>query len=50
MWGTFLSEPLPIEALVGRYPASKLIGRIPIARPEKTFHPHRKTSEDCMGD
>ena len=30
MWGTFLSEPLPIVALVGRYPASKLIGRIPI--------------------
>ena len=30
MWGTFLSEPLPIVALVGRYPANKLIGRIPI--------------------
>ena len=30
MWGTFLSEPLPIDALVGRYPANKLIGRIPI--------------------
>ena len=22
MWGTFLSEPLPIVALVGRYPAN----------------------------
>ena len=31
MWGTFLSEPLPIVALVGRYPANQLIGRIPIA-------------------
>ena len=31
MWGTFLSEPLPIVALVGRYPANKLMGRIPIA-------------------
>ena len=30
MWGTFLSEPLPIVALVGRCPANKLIGRIPI--------------------
>ena len=30
MWGTFLSEPLPIVALVGRYPANKLMGRIPI--------------------
>ena len=32
MWGTFLSEPLPIVALVGRYPANKLIGREPIRR------------------
>ena len=30
MWGAFLSEPLPIVALVGRHPANKLIGRIPI--------------------
>ena len=29
MWGTFLSEPLPIVGLVGRYPANCLIGRIP---------------------
>ena len=36
MWGTFLSEPLPIVALVGRYPANKLIGRIPI-HVRKTF-------------
>ena len=32
MWGTFLSEPLPIVALVGRYPANQLIGREPIRR------------------
>ena len=31
MWGTFLSEPLPIGALVGRYPANKLMGRIAIS-------------------
>ena len=27
LWGTFLSEPLLIVALVGRYPANKLIRR-----------------------
>ena len=30
MWGTFLSEPLDIVGLVGRYPANYLIGREPI--------------------
>ena len=30
MWGTFLSEPLDIAALVGRYPANKLMSRMPI--------------------
>ncbi len=30
MWGTTLSRPLPIVALVGRYPANQLIGRTPI--------------------
>ena len=30
MWGTFLSEPLPIVALVRRYRTNQLIGRIPI--------------------
>ena len=30
MWGAFLSEPLSIVALVGRYPANKLMERIPI--------------------
>ena len=29
MWGTFLSEPLPIVGMVGRYPAIYLMGRIP---------------------
>ena len=32
LWGAFLSEPLPIVALVGRHPANKLIGREPIRR------------------
>ena len=30
MWGTFLSEPLRIVALVGRYPANQLMRRMPI--------------------
>ena len=30
MWGTFLSEPLSIVGLVGRYPANCLIERMPI--------------------
>ena len=30
MWGTFLSEPLSIVVLVGRYPANNLMERIPI--------------------
>ena len=36
-WGTFLSEPLPIVALVGRYPANQLMGRIPIAHRNQPF-------------
>ena len=30
MWGTFLSEPLDIVAMVGRYPTIKLMSREPI--------------------
>ena len=30
MWGTFLSEPLGIVAMVGRYPAIQLMPREPI--------------------
>ena len=38
MWGTFLSEPLPIDALVGRYPANKLMGRIAISYRKTLFN------------
>ena len=38
LWGTFLSEPLPIVALVGRYPANQLIGREPIRRRRNFQH------------
>ena len=30
VWGTFLSEPLDIVALVGRYPTNQLMSRMPI--------------------
>ena len=41
MWGTFLSEPLSIVGLVGRYPANCLMERIPI------FHRNSLKSLSC---
>ena len=38
LWGTFLSEPLPIVGMVGRYPAIRLMGREPI-RDRRSFQP-----------
>ena len=38
LWGTFLSEPLPIVGMVGRYPAISLMGREPI-RDRRSFQP-----------
>ena len=38
MWGTFLSEPLSIVALVGRHPANKLMLRMPIPS-RRSFQP-----------
>ena len=32
LWGSSLSAPLPVIALVGHYPTNKLIGRRPILR------------------
>jgi hypothetical protein len=40
MWGTFLSEPLRIVALVGRYPPNKLMRRMPV-RPRPEAFPRR---------
>ena len=37
MWGTFLSEPLRIVALVGRCPANQLMRRMPIPD-RRIFH------------
>ena len=40
MWGTFLSEPLRIVGLVGRYPANCLMRRMPIRhRSRPLSHP-----------
>ena len=32
VWGTVLSDPLPIADLVGRHPAYHLMGRMPVPR------------------
>ena len=40
MWGTFLSEPLPIEGLVSRYPANFLMGRTAIHHRPKALLNH----------
>jgi hypothetical protein len=37
VWLIVLSDQLPVDALVGRYPANKLIGHEPIQK----RHPHR---------
>ena len=47
VWGTFLSEPLRIVALVGRYPANKLMRRMLIHN-RRSFNPRRMSSWDVM--
>ena len=44
VWGTFLSEPLDIVAMVGRYPAIKLMSREPIRHLVSHFNRPR-----CLG-
>ena len=39
MWLDILSDQLPVEALVGRYPTNKLIGRETI--PKRNPFPHQ---------
>src|SRR6185503_12281551 len=41
MWLAILSDQLPVIALVGRYPANKLIGREPLLMPPKGFFVRR---------
>ena len=42
VWGTVLSDPLPIDDLVGRYPANYLMGRMPVPDRVAAF-----TSKGC---
>ncbi len=42
---TLLSEPVPVIALVGRYPTNKLLGRTPL--PKRVVTPF---TPDCSGD
>jgi hypothetical protein len=47
MWLAILSDQLPVVALVGRYPANKLIGREPL-RLRLLFPPRRMPPEERM--
>ena len=38
VWGTVLSDPLPIAGLVGRRPANYLMGRMPVPVRPKPFN------------
>src|SRR5205809_6712564 len=38
VWLLVLSDQLPVDALVGRYPANQLIGRVPL--PKRHSFPH----------
>ena len=44
VWLDILSDQLPVEALVGRYPTNKLIGREPI--PKRNPFPHLAMRHD----
>ena len=48
MWGTFLSEPLSIEGLVGRYPANNLMERIPIVYRNTFNHVNMRTHDAIL--
>jgi hypothetical protein len=46
VWLDILSDQLPVEALVGRYPANKLIGRETIPKRNPFRHRTMRSSED----
>jgi hypothetical protein len=48
VWGTILSDPLAIVALVGRYPANKLMARMAIHR-RRSFTPPPMRGAGAMG-
>ncbi len=43
-----LSHPLPISALVGRYPTNKLVGRSPLPGRNLTFDLHTRKNTDII--
>ena len=49
MWGTFLSEPLSIVALVGRYPANWLMERMLVCNQDALFNGLSMQSVHIMG-
>ena len=46
MWLDILSDQLPVEALVGRYPTNKLIGRETIPKRNPFLHRIMRSGED----
>ena len=49
VWGTVLSDPLPIVALVGRCPANQLMGRMPVRVRPKPFDPRGCPQKSAWG-
>ena len=47
MWLAILSDQLPVVALVGHYPANKLMGRETIPG-QRAFAPPAMRLEDCI--
>ena len=46
VWLVVLSDQLPVEALVGRYPTNKLIGREAIPKQNPFLHRIMRSGED----
>ncbi len=44
VWGVALSRPLPVSALVGRYPTNKLMGRRPLSK-RRSFYSSKRINE-----
>ena len=49
VWGTVLSDPLPIVALVGRRPANQLMGRMPVPLRPRSFDEGRCLPSSAWG-
>jgi len=49
VWGTILSDPLPVEGLVGRYPTNYLMGRRPLPKRIAALDLEPQTSKTTCG-